>query len=478
MGDYRDYHLETYYQRNSLLGHSLDWSNRPSTIKSYRHRPEIPLPPAEHIDADFFAAALNAGASLPRAQPPRAGEVACALNLSAGVTEPRFEDGYLLGARACASAGGLYPAELYVAASQVEGMEDGLYHFTPLGPAWRRLWPQNLSPNIAAALGAAPARLTFFITAILWRSLWKYNARGYRYCLLDAGHLLANVELLLSALSLTPRTCLNFADNTVSTLLSLADQDEVPLAAIQAGGELATAGPQAPNNEFILPPLDLQPNPIARRIGRDYHVLAVHQPSKLDVPQKEFVWQGARMEGKPLTLPPPSGGGISLEEVLHGRRSRRAFKGKPLSAMELSRLLSATLPHDNPFLAAIILGAGGELKAGSYIYAPQRRQLLPRSLGQDWRRIVADACLGQAFLAKASLQLIFFADFDMLEKRTQPRTYRQLMLAAGRAGQRCYLAATALGLNCCGVGAFYDGDLAAIDGMPPRAQPLYVVACG
>jgi SagB-type dehydrogenase family enzyme len=369
---------------------------------------------------------------------------------------------------------------LYVAASQVEGVEDGLYHFTPLGPAWHQLWPQELSPNISAALGGARARLTFFITSILWRSLWKYNARGYRYCLLDAGHLLANVELLLSALALTPRTCLNFADNTVSMLLSLADQEEIPLAAVQAGGELAPTGNQAPDNdpEFILPPLDLQPNPMARRTGRDYHVLAVHQASKLDLPQKEFVWQGARLDGKPLALPPPGADGMSLEQALQKRRSRRTFRGKPLTAMELSRLLAATLPHDNPCLAAVILGAGGELKAGSYIYAPHRHQLLPRSLGQDWRRIVADACLGQAFLAKASLQIIFFADFDMLEKRARQRTYRHAMLAAGRAGQRCYLAATALGLNCCGVGAFYDNDLAAVNGIPPRAQPLYVVACG
>lgn len=37
--------------------------------------------------------------------------------------------------------------------------------------------------------------------------------------------------------------------------------------------------------------------------------------------------------------------------------------------------------------------------------------------------------------------------------------YRPLMLKAGIVGQRIYLAATALGLGCSGIGAFYDEEL-------------------
>jgi nitroreductase len=52
------------------------------------------------------------------------------------------------------------------------------------------------------------------------------------------------------------------------------------------------------------------------------------------------------------------------------------------------------------------------------------------------------------------------------------------MLAAGRAGQRLYLAATALGLGACGVGAYYDRELAAAAMLPEAGWPLYLVAAG
>lgn len=485
------YHEETVYQRGSLLGHSLDWANRPLTIKAYKNRKTQPLPMPAPCQAAFFDVSLN--------WPPRFGRMAQVmpnaailsqvLNMSAGVTSPRWEDGEMLGLRAPASAGGLYPSELYVIASEVNGVENGLYHFSPQGvngaPAeeggavragWHFLWKENLAGWAASALGGRAGRLSFFISSILWRSLWKYSSRAYRYCLLDAGHLLANLELALAGFGLLPRTNINFADNSASVLLGLADQDEVPLVAVRAGGMPEDFGA----DDIDLPPLDLQAAPLSQRIGRDFGVLGFHQASKLNAPRPEPVWQGPTLKpgGEHLPLPKPKKGGPRLDETMYKRRSQRGFSGKPLSAQAISQIMSAMLPAQSPIMATLVLGAGNEVAGGTHLYLPVRNQLMPRSAGQDWRMVVAEACLGQSFIGKASAQIILWADLHGLEQKLGARAYRQAMLAAGRAGQRCYLACQALRLNCCGIGAFYDDDLAAVNGMPERAQPLYVLAVG
>lgn len=34
----------------------------------------------------------------------------------------------------------------------------------------------------------------FFISSLYFRSSWKYKNRAFRYCLLDAGHLIGSIE--------------------------------------------------------------------------------------------------------------------------------------------------------------------------------------------------------------------------------------------------------------------------------------------
>ena len=58
------------------------------------------------------------------------------------------------------------------------------------------------------------------------------------------------------------------------------------------------------------------------------------------------------------------------------------------------------------------------------------------------------------------------------------RGYRYAMLTAGRMGQRLYVAATAMGLGCCGIGALYDGEAAALLGLHGASKLLYLVAVG
>jgi len=52
------------------------------------------------------------------------------------------------------------------------------------------------------------------------------------------------------------------------------------------------------------------------------------------------------------------------------------------------------------------------------------------------------------------------------------------MMMAGRMGERIYLAASSLGLGCCGIGAFYDEEARDLLGLNRESRVLYLVDVG
>jgi SagB-type dehydrogenase family enzyme len=92
--------------------------------------------------------------------------------------------------RAAASAGALYPVEVYVVCGDLAGLPAGVYHFNPVEFALRRLRDGDHRPflALAAADGAIErASTTLVLSGISWRTTWKYGERGYRHLFWDAG---------------------------------------------------------------------------------------------------------------------------------------------------------------------------------------------------------------------------------------------------------------------------------------------------
>ncbi len=471
-----DYHDRTAYVREAMMGHLLDWAHQPYPFKRYKHRDILALPQPRPPRAGFWDLVMSdPPPALPRSQTADASDLAAILLMSAGITAGTAAGMGDLGLRAPASAGALYPAELYAVACGLEGAEDGLYHFNPEQPGLHLLWPGQLAGAAAKRLGAQPSRLTFFISAMYWRSLWKYRQRAYRYCLLDAGHMLANLELACAACGLAPRYTADFADSSLGVFLGLASDEEAALAAVSAGSPPSEFG----SEDIGLPPFDLQAEPLSARIGRDAEVLAAHAGGNLDQPLPPPAWPALRPPAGSLQLPEPAPAPVELLEVIRQRRSRRNFLPAAIKEAEVSALLKAALPAPGPCQATVLIGHGGDLVGGVYRYAPGLNVLANLPVPpDDSRRAMARAALGQLWVGQASLVLVLWADLEALAESQGPRSYRHAMLAAGRAGQRLYLAATALGLGCCGVGAFYDEEAARCARLPERGRVLYLLACG
>ena len=70
------------------------------------------------------------------------------------------------------------------------------------------------------------AAATVFITGVFERTKRKYGERGYRYVLLDIGHLGQNLCLAATAAGLAMMTTCGFFDDDVNRLLGVDGLDE------------------------------------------------------------------------------------------------------------------------------------------------------------------------------------------------------------------------------------------------------------
>lgn len=152
-------------------------------------------------------------------------EMTMLLHYAYGVTRDNSGTPLPRSFRAVPSGGALYPLELYVHSACITGLQPGLYHFNPAGNHLRHLINADLSTAISEAfiqpeIGLGASAIVF-LTAVFERSLFKYGDRGYRFILLEAGHVAQNLNLVATGLGLG---CLNiggFFDREIDDLLGI-----------------------------------------------------------------------------------------------------------------------------------------------------------------------------------------------------------------------------------------------------------------
>lgn len=137
------------------------------------------------------------------------------------------------------SGGALYPLELYVIALAIDGVEPSVSHYNPfrhnlelLGPVRRdEVRSALVDPDLADRAGAL-----IVVTALFWRSRFKYGARGYRFALLEAGHVIQNAVLVAAALGLQALPVGGFYDRRLDGLVGADGLDEASVYALLLGG--------------------------------------------------------------------------------------------------------------------------------------------------------------------------------------------------------------------------------------------------
>jgi SagB-type dehydrogenase family enzyme len=158
-------------------------------------------------------------------QPVSLPELAKVLRMSYGVSRDETGSGIDRPLRLAPSAGALYPLELFVYAARVDGLAAGLYHFDAENGDLDTL---ALAPHAELPAGlvvqadlAESAAATLFVAAVFFRSTFKYGDRGYRFVLLEAGHLVQNAILTAAALGLEAASIGGYFDRDVDRYLGM-----------------------------------------------------------------------------------------------------------------------------------------------------------------------------------------------------------------------------------------------------------------
>jgi SagB-type dehydrogenase family enzyme len=170
-------------------------------------------------------------------------DVSTLLHWAYGTTGAATVGGFRFATRPVPSAGATYPLGVHLVAWAVDGIPPGTYRYSP---ARHVLVSRGAGPSRSSAaelfLGQrhlAAAAALVVVTAAFDATLARYGARGYRYVLLEAGHLAQNLNLVSSALGLAGLDLGGFLDRELAESLGLAD--EVPLYGVALGRPPATA---------------------------------------------------------------------------------------------------------------------------------------------------------------------------------------------------------------------------------------------
>src|SRR5262245_33831291 len=379
----RAFHDRTAHSRASVRTnpHVLDWDIKPFPFKVYADLPALPLP------REFDPVATDALAALgsdPAATPTRLtlAPVAALLYFSAGVTKKKtYPGGAEVLFRAAPSTGALFQTEVYLAAGEVDGLAQGLYHFCPGDFSLRQLRTGDVREALAAAAAdeALAARAAIVVlSAIYWRNTWKYQARGYRHLFWDSGTMLANLLAVGDALGATPRLVTGFVDDDVNRLLGLDADREAALELIAVGpAGVAHAPPNidAPPEHRVMP---LSSTEV------DYPLLReIHRASALATPAAVRAWRGAPAPsprapaGRVEALPEASRrAGRTLGETIQHRGSTRQFSHEAIGARELATALwwaGRPIPADVPSGLVdlyLVVNAVDDVAPGAYLYWP------------------------------------------------------------------------------------------------------------
>jgi nitroreductase len=382
----------------------------------------------------------------------------------------------------------------------VKDLEDGLYHFSihrhGLVPLRIGDFFHYIMQHTHSSLQETPA-VMLFLTAIFFRSAWKYRARSYRYHLLDTGHVMENMCLALRAMEIPYRFSFDFGDKEINLLLGLDETKEVALAMVYVpcGNNIQTRHEQGITrlpDRFLFASVIARNEtdyPAVREIHQAGERISLHEASIPDMTPALGLIPDTWEKVPPGLVWPET---MDYPDTVFQRRSQRHYVIRAMPKNCLLSLLDAlckkdlqdtenTKAYEASIAVGLIINKVDGFMPGLYLLnrsdQSMGRVTGPVSPDQSTAQM-ARVCLGQSWLAEASVHFLFMTNLELLDHTWGPRGYRYAMLTAGRLGERLYVASTAMGLGCCGIGAFYDRHAANAIGLNDASHLLYLVAVG
>jgi SagB-type dehydrogenase family enzyme len=205
--------------------------------RTHDHRPGVELPRGRLPRARFRDLLEARTSAPPRVRHPLSIRDLAAVLGAAYVARSRSDGGPPR--RPVPSGGALCPLEVYALPLAVPGLGQAAFHYNPFG---HRLTPIRpvLEEDVAASLVdptlTKNAAAVLVLTAMFFRTRFKYGLRGYRFALLEAGHVVQNVVLAATALRLPAVPLGGWYDRRVDELVGANGLDEAAVYLVALGG--------------------------------------------------------------------------------------------------------------------------------------------------------------------------------------------------------------------------------------------------
>ena len=492
------YHEQTKYDPETIgrKNHQLDWENQPIQFKEYKFGTTIDLKP--YLQEKIQQKDPKEGENLSNL-------LVCTYGLTGKI--PTMMGNHYL--RAAPSAGGLYPAEVYLISRGTPLLPTGLYNYQAKTHSLLKFWDNRVWPELQDACFWHPAlentKLAIAITAIFYRSAWRYEDRAYRRIFLDAGHLLGNVELASSFSNYRSHLIGGFNDEAINQMLYLDNQEEQAIA-IVALADLLDIEQHLPHWQAALPSgtqtdySKIQEGDLLKYLHKATHinsnspkVSAWKTRATLEHSEDKYNFPFCT---KISTVTPPISWGQDLQglrKTILKRRSTRSYSGETIALNKLLAVLDFTYqPHhyinqeldrnpdyfDISLIETFIAVSGvNDLEDGCYYYAPIAQELRQIRF-KNFREELHFMCLGQDLGRDAAAVLFHTADLKKAVSKYGDRVYRYLHSDAGHLGQRLNLAAIYLGLGVSGIGGFFDDHVNQVLGIPVDEAVIYITTLG
>jgi SagB-type dehydrogenase family enzyme len=420
------YHATTKHSYNSVRTNPnrIEWEDQPNTYKNYPNEyKKIKLDVKNAEDSFLYhIAGLTAKKSYP------SGEYYLRINPSAGA---------------------LYPNELYFQVRGVAGKEDGIYHYEVNTSSLTFLQKINAEEGLEPYFGMSTAMqgYLFLVSAIYYRSAWKYKNRAFRYCLLDAGHLLGSIEASALLKPCVVEMIYTLDKTKLNRMFGFEEREWFLAGATMASPMEET---QVKAIEFELPYVDgsrsFEKN---QMIEQAYNETVKSNTCHIQKQIPKFNYNIAR-----------------LQDTLFKRRSQRGFNEGAITKGQFNYILDAIyapIPSDcdekvNIFIVVnrVLDMPLGLYKDGQYI-----------AYG-DFSKKAGYLSLEQYSLSQQGAVAFFLT--------SEGENYQALYQKAGIIGQRLYVAAQYMDIGCSGIGAYYDDEVNTYVGNDEMV--LYALAIG
>ncbi|MEH2168082.1 MAG: SagB/ThcOx family dehydrogenase [Nostoc sp.] len=350
------------------------------------------------------------------------------ISLTSAITlEKVYKDGPLK-LRVNPSAGALYPTEVYVQVRGIEGIVNGIYHLEVENNCLTLIY-ELIDDGLESYIipGKSINGFIFLISCVYYRSSWKYQNRSIRYCFLDSGHHLGAIAASAYLYNRDIQLIFDFDKLTLNFDLGFENKELIVACAVSGEVQDKKIRRLRLKVPFVCGTDYFEANQFIED-AYQATTLEKSRQQKLEYPQFDFDRD-------------------KFYQTVWDRRSIRRFRKEAISQEDylyVVQQLQQSIPTENYEEIEIysvvhrVEGMTPGLYKGTHLVKTG-----------NFSEKTGYLCINQAIARDGAVTLFFVSDY---------LNYQTAMQIAGFLGQRLYLTSNYLGIQCSGIGAYYDDE--------------------